>query len=68
MLGLMYVTLEDAQKRSHEEALARGCMPPTLYWWALRQFKDETWGIEIGDDLGTCTDDEILELTELDKQ
>jgi hypothetical protein len=47
---LKFNTEEEANQRSKEEALKRGCVPPTIYWWSAPiQDINGNWFLDVGD-------------------
>ena len=35
---------------NNQEAIARGCQSPTIYWWSMRETKNGSWALLVGNE------------------
>lgn len=56
----MYLILpkEEALVRNNQEAIKRGCTPPTVFWWSWDQLTPDTVWMSVGDGDG-LTEEEL---------
>ena len=47
---LIYPTKEQAEIRNNQEAIARGCQSPTIYWWSMRETNNGSWALLVGNE------------------